>query len=86
MADIFTEHKRREIMRAVKSKNSKAETLVFHYLQTNKIYFQRHYKRAVGSPDVALPRKKKATAQRTDLWRLDNPQSMGKRFDSEANS
>lgn len=55
-------------MRAVKSKNSKAELIVFKYLRKEDVYFQKHYKHAPGSPDVALPRKKKAVFIDGDFW------------------
>lgn len=68
MADMFDKQKRTAIMSAVKSKNSKAELMVFHNLRQHKIYFQKHYRRALGSPDIALPRKKKAVFIDGDFW------------------
>lgn len=68
MADMYSPEKRSSIMASIRSKNSKAERLVFSYLRSEKIYFQRHYKRALGSPDVALPRKKKAVFIDGDFW------------------
>lgn len=68
MTDVFNPQKRREVMRLVKSKNSKAELLVFKYLRQQKVYFQKHYKRAPGTPDIALPRKKIAVFIDGDFW------------------
>ncbi|HYH75801.1 MAG TPA: very short patch repair endonuclease [Candidatus Saccharimonadales bacterium] len=68
MADMVPADKRRALMKNVKGKNSQAELLVFRYLRANKIYFQRHYKRAAGSPDIALPRKRKAVFIDGDFW------------------
>lgn len=68
MADVFTQEKRREVMRLIKSKNSKAELIAFKYLRQQKIYFQKHYKRAPGTPDIALPRKKRAVFIDGDFW------------------
>ena len=68
MADVFTPKKRSEIMSKIRSKNTKVEILVFRELRKSKIYFQKHYKRAVGSPDIALPRKKKAVFIDGDFW------------------
>ncbi|MCK5123523.1 MAG: very short patch repair endonuclease [Candidatus Pacebacteria bacterium] len=68
MTDVFTPEKRSEIMSKIRSKNTKAEILVFKELQRRKIYFQKHYKRAVGSPDIALPRKKKVVFIDGDFW------------------
>lgn len=68
MADIFDPNKRSEVMSRIRSKNTKAEVLVFRYLRRNMIYFQKHYKSAPGSPDLALPRKKRAVFIDGDFW------------------
>lgn len=67
-ADIFSIEKRSEIMSKIRSKNTKAEIIVFRYLRRKKVYFQKHYKRAPGSPDIALPRKKMAVFIDGDFW------------------
>lgn len=74
MPDVFSKEKRKEVMASIRSKNSKAEMAVFSYLRKEGVYFQKHYKRAVGKPDIALPRKKKAVFIDGDFWhgrRLD---------------
>lgn len=58
--DKFTKEKRSEIMSKIRSKNTKCKLKVFRELSRRGIYFQKHYSRAVGNPDLALPRKKKA--------------------------
>lgn len=68
MADIFTKEKRSEIMSLIKPKGTKPELLVFSYLRKRKIYFQKHYRKAPGSPDIALPRKKIAVFIDGDFW------------------
>jgi len=68
MTDIFTKEKRSEVMSKIRSKNTKAERIVFSYLRREKVYFQKHYGRALGSPDVALPRKKRAVFVDGDFW------------------
>lgn len=68
MTDVFEPEKRREVMRLIRSKNSKAELLVFSYLRKNKVYFQKHYMKVSGKPDVALPRKKLAVFIDGDFW------------------
>ncbi|MDD4902326.1 MAG: very short patch repair endonuclease [Patescibacteria group bacterium] len=68
MADVFSKEKRSEIMSKIRSKNTKAEVLVFRELRRRGIYFQKHYKRAPGSPDIALPRKKVAIFIDGDFW------------------
>ena len=68
MSDVFSKSKRSEVMSLIKSKNSKAELIVFRHLRKNNVYFQKHYKRAVGTPDIALPRKKFAVFIDGDFW------------------
>lgn len=55
-------------MSKIRSSNTRQEKLVFKYLQCKKIYFQKHYKRVPGNPDIALPRKKKAVFIDGDFW------------------
>lgn len=66
--DVFTKKKRSEIMSKIRSKNTKAELVVFRELRKRKIYFQKHYKKAAGSPDIAIPRKKIAIFIDGDFW------------------
>ena len=66
--DVFSKGKRSEVMSKIRSKNTKAELLVFRELRRHKVYFQKHYKRVSGSPDIALPRKKKAVFIDGDFW------------------
>src|SRR5882724_3499473 len=68
MADKFDEATRSRIMSSIKGKNTSPEKIVFRYLRLQKIYFQKHYTRAIGSPDVALPRKKKALFIDGEFW------------------
>lgn len=68
MADVFTKEKRSEIMSKIRSKNTKTEVLVFRELKRRGIYFQKHYNRALGKPDIALPRKKIAIFIDGDFW------------------
>jgi DNA mismatch endonuclease (patch repair protein) len=55
-------------MSRIHSKNTGVEKLVFAELRRRKIYFQKHYKKAVGCPDIALPSKKKAVFIDGDFW------------------
>lgn len=68
MPDIFSPSKRSAIMAKIRSENSNAERIVFRYLRKEGIYFQKHYKKTFGSPDIALPRKKKAVFVDGDFW------------------
>jgi DNA mismatch endonuclease (patch repair protein) len=66
--DVFTKKKRSEIMSKIRSKNTKAELVVFRELRKRKIYFQKHYKKVAGSPDIAIPQKKIAIFIDGDFW------------------
>lgn len=55
-------------MSRIRSKNTKAELVVFRYLRQRGIYFQKHYAKAPGKPDIVLPRKKKAVFIDGDFW------------------
>lgn len=55
-------------MSKIRSKNTKGELIVFRELRRRRIHFQKHYKKAVGSPDIALPRKKIAVFIDGDFW------------------
>jgi len=66
--DKISKEKRSEIMSRIRSKGTKVEDIVFKELRKRKIYFQKHYKKAVGNPDIALPRKKKAVFIDGDFW------------------
>ncbi len=68
MADMFSAEKRSEIMSHIRSKDTQAEVITFKYLRKQKIYFQKHYKNALGKPDIALPRKKKAVFIDSEFW------------------
>lgn len=66
--DFLSPDERRLRMQSVKSENSKAELIVFRSLRKEGVYFQKHYRRASGSPDIALPRKKKAVFIDGEFW------------------
>ena len=68
MADVFSKEKRSEIMSLIRAKNTGIERMVFSYLRKNKIHFQRHYSKAPGKPDVAVPSKKIAIFIDGDFW------------------
>jgi len=55
-------------MSKIRSQNTKIENLAFRELRKRKVYFQKHYKKAVGNPDIALPRKKRAVFLDGDFW------------------
>ncbi len=55
-------------MSRIRSKETQAEKIAFRYLRQSKIHFQKHYAKAAGKPDIALPRKKKAVFIDGDFW------------------
>lgn len=55
-------------MSKIRSKNTTIERVVFSELRKRDIYFQRHYKKVAGNPDIALPRKKIAIFIDGDFW------------------
>ena len=68
MTDIFSKEKRSEIMSLIKPRNTKPELKIFRELRRRNIYFQKHYDRIKGRPDIALPRKKIAIFIDGDFW------------------
>lgn len=55
-------------MSKIRSKNTAIERVIFKELRKRKIYFQKHYKKTIGNPDIALPRKKIAIFIDGDFW------------------
>ena len=55
-------------MSKIRSEGTSIEKIVFRELRKKGIYFQRHYKRVMGTPDVALPSKKIAIFIDGDFW------------------
>lgn len=55
-------------MSKIRSKNTKVESLAFRELRKRGIYFQKHYNKVIGNPDIALPAKKKAIFIDGDFW------------------
>lgn len=56
----------------VKSENNALEKMVFAYLRRERVYFQKHYDRIPGKPDIAMPRKKRAVFINGDFWHGNN--------------
>jgi DNA mismatch endonuclease (patch repair protein) len=68
MPDIFSKEKRSAIMSRIRSKNTGIEKAAFSFLRREGIYFQKHYSRVVGNPDIAVPSKKMAVFINGDFW------------------
>lgn len=66
--DIYSRKKRSEIMSNVKGENNALERSVFSYLRKKGIYYQKHYKLAPGTPDIAIPSKKLAVFIEGSFW------------------
>lgn len=68
MADKFDKATRSKIMSAIRSANTSPELKVFRELKRRGIYFQRHYKKVIGSLDLAIPSQKIAIFIEGDFW------------------
>lgn len=68
MADVFTKKKRSQIMSRIRAKGTGIEKTVFKFLRKEKIYFYKHYPKAPGKPDIALPTLKRAVFINGDFW------------------
>jgi DNA mismatch endonuclease (patch repair protein) len=68
MSGITDPERRSETMSSIRSKNTKAEIVVFKYLNKEVGYYKKHYANIFGKPDIALPRKKKAVFIDGDFW------------------
>lgn len=66
--DKFTKKKRSEIMSSIRAKDTRIEKIIFKELKKRRIYFQKYYAKAIGNPDIALPKKKKAVFIDGDFW------------------
>jgi DNA mismatch endonuclease (patch repair protein) len=80
MADKFSKEVRSRIMSSIRSENTRIEKLVFKELKRRNVYFQKHYKKVSGSPDIALPREKKAVFIDGDFWHGYNFKKLKKRL------
>lgn len=69
MPNLLTDpNARSDLMRSIKSTNTKPEQLVFREMRRRKIWFQPNYRRAPGSPDLARPRDRLAVFVDGDFW------------------
>lgn len=55
-------------MSRIRSKDTLIELAAFKFLRKHKVYFQKHYNKIQGKPDIALPREKKAVFIDGDFW------------------
>ena len=66
--DIFSKRKRSEVMSKIHGKNTSFERGVFSYLRRQSVYCQKHHKRTLGTPDLAVPSKKIAVFLDSAFW------------------
>ena len=83
MTDHISPEERSVLMSKIRSKNTTAERIAFSYLLKRGLYFQKHYKRAPGTPDIARPRKKRAVFIDSDFWHGRTLDKLIKRRGSE---
>lgn len=55
-------------MSRIRSQNTSLEAAVFNFLKKERIFFKSHYRAISGSPDIAVPAKKKAIFIDGDFW------------------
>ncbi len=68
MADVFSKEKRSEIMSLIRARNTGIEKTVFSHLRREGVYFQKHYDKIKGRPDIAIPSKRLAVFIDGDFW------------------
>jgi len=68
MSDIFTREKRSEIMRSIKSKDTKPEMAIRRGLHRLGFRFRLHDANLPGTPDIVLPRYKTVIQVRGCFW------------------
>jgi DNA mismatch endonuclease (patch repair protein) len=66
--DIVSKETRSRMMAAVRQRNTSLERLVAQALRKAGFYFQRNYRKASGSPDIAFPKRKIAIFVDGDFW------------------
>lgn len=54
--DIFTKKKRSEIMRSVRSKDTKPELNIRRFLMNKNVWYKKHVSELPGKPDIVIPR------------------------------
>jgi DNA mismatch endonuclease (patch repair protein) len=79
MADIFTKKKRSEIMRAVKSRDTKPEKAVRSLLHRDGYRFSLCSKKLPGSPDIVLRKYKTVVFVHGCFWHRHSECKPGRR-------
>ena len=66
--DVFSKEKRSEVMRRIRSKNTKPELKVRKELHSRGYRFRLHCKELPGKPDIVLPKFRTAIQVRGCFW------------------
>lgn len=76
--DIFSQEKRSQIMRCVKSKNTSPEVLIRQYLHRQGMRFRLHVKSLPGNPDLFLRKYNAVIFYHGCFWHGHNCKSIPK--------
>ena len=66
--DRLTPQQRSYTMSRIHQSGTAFEKKVFRELRRRRVYFQKHYARVMGKPDIAVPTKKRAVFLHSDFW------------------
>ena len=66
--DTFTKEKRSEVMSKIRSKDTKIEIKVRHWLYNNGIRYRKNCKDIIGNPDIAIKKYKIAIFVNGCFW------------------
>lgn len=80
MSDIFSPEKRSEIMKKIRSKNTKAEILLRKELFKTGLRYRIHNKKIFGKPDIVFPKIKLAVFVDGDWWHGRNYKKEFKKY------
>ena len=72
MPDVFSKEKRSEIMRAIRSKNTKPEIILRKVLHRLGYRFRIHVVKLPGKPDIVLPKYRTLIQVRGCFWHGHN--------------
>lgn len=68
MVDVFSKEKRHEVMSKIRSKDTKIEIQVRHWLYHKGIRYRKNYKKVYGKPDIAITKYKIAIFVHGCFW------------------
>lgn len=66
--DNLSKKDRSKCMSRIRSANTAIEKQIFSILDKRGVYYQKHYKKAPGKPDIAVPSLKLAVFLDSDFW------------------